>query len=160
MTPTPDDWPCADLDRTECLDLLRPRSIGRIAIHRRALPLVVPVRYALLGETVVLRLPRDELAEGAVRGAVVAFEVDEIDPFTMVGWYVGLTGVPRHVPATASEHVDAGPCSVAIGTGGLWGRRTYSVPTSEGGSVPSPIGTVHRTTVPPDARGRTTSEPP
>lgn len=81
------------LDRAECLRLLATDSVGRLAVSIDALPAILPVNYALLDGDVVLRTGAGGKYDAAVRGAVVAFEVDTIDRLDRTGWSVLVTGV-------------------------------------------------------------------
>ena len=91
------------LDRTECVRLLETRSLGRIAISVDALPTILPVNYAMVGDDqVVIRTRRGTRLSTATRNAVVAFEVDEFDDTSGDGWSVLVRGVAREVqPDTA-----------------------------------------------------------
>src|SRR4051812_18787454 len=86
-----------ELDRAECLRLLGRASIGRIGIHWNALPTVLPVTFALDGDSVVFRTGDGSKLAAAVAGAVVAFEADDIDPIYHEGWSVVVTGVAQRV---------------------------------------------------------------
>ncbi len=87
------------LDRSECLRLLARGSVGRIAVTAAALPMILPVRYALDGEVVVLCVGVGSTLDQATRHAVVAFEVDGAD---LDGeWSVSAVGVARPVPEGA-----------------------------------------------------------
>jgi hypothetical protein len=80
------------LSREECLELLGRARIGRIVFTERALPAVMPVNFALAGDTVVIRTePGSQLAIAA-RDTVVAFEVDEFRPETGTAWSVTAVG--------------------------------------------------------------------
>ena len=81
------------LGRDECLQLLATATVGRIALHWDALPRVLPVNFALDGETVVFRTGPGTKLAAAAAGAVVAFEVDDIDPWYHDGWSVVVTGI-------------------------------------------------------------------
>jgi uncharacterized protein len=83
------------LDRQECLSLLPTVPIGRLVFTVRALPAVIPVNFALDGNEIVVRTARGSSLAAAVRGAVVAFEVDEYDAQTCTGWSVTVTGRAR-----------------------------------------------------------------
>jgi nitroimidazol reductase NimA-like FMN-containing flavoprotein (pyridoxamine 5'-phosphate oxidase superfamily) len=93
------------LDRNECLELLATARIGRVALHWDALPAVTPVNFALDGESIVFRTGPGTKLAAAVTGAVVAFEVDEIDPWYHEGWSVVVTGMAEAVtdPAEVSR---------------------------------------------------------
>lgn len=86
------------LDRAECLRLLEGRIVGRIAGTFGALPVVVPVRYAMDGESIVLETGRSTTLGFATAGAVVAFEVDNLHEHGHSGWTVMVTGVAEEIP--------------------------------------------------------------
>ncbi|MFE9253249.1 pyridoxamine 5'-phosphate oxidase family protein [Streptomyces sp. NPDC007088] len=82
----------------ESLRLLGAVALGRIVFSRQALPTVRPVSHVLDGGDIVIRThdgadltPRSP-REGAARGVVVAYEADDIDPRTHLGWSVVATG--------------------------------------------------------------------
>ncbi|WP_067465410.1 pyridoxamine 5'-phosphate oxidase family protein [Actinomadura macra] len=87
-----------ELDRAECLRLIAPGGIGRVAYDDGEGPTVVPVNYAVDGESVIFRtsvsgrLNRSLLT--AVTGGDVraAFEVDHIEETSRQGWSVLLRG--------------------------------------------------------------------
>jgi nitroimidazol reductase NimA-like FMN-containing flavoprotein (pyridoxamine 5'-phosphate oxidase superfamily) len=83
------------LSRRECLQLLAHAGVGRVAVSVGALPTVLPVRFALVGEDVVFPAVSGSELDVAVRDAVVAFEADRIDPAT--GWSVVVTGIATEV---------------------------------------------------------------
>lgn len=83
------------LDREQCLRLLGRATLGRIAITDGALPVILPVNFRLVGGAVVFRTGVGTKLEAATTNAVVAFEVDEIDPIYHSGWSVVVTGVAR-----------------------------------------------------------------
>lgn len=85
------------LDRGECLELLRSASIGRIALTDDALPVVLPVSYALLDDDVVFATGTGAKLRAATNRAVVAFEADAVDLTDRSGWSVCITGVASEV---------------------------------------------------------------
>ena len=89
--------------RDECLELIRHRPIGRLGIHTGALPAIVPVNFVLTDDGVVIRTSPGTKLDQALRNAVVAFEVDDYDPWRHTGWSVNVVGVARELrdpPAT------------------------------------------------------------
>ena len=80
------------LSKDECLAVLASRSIGRVGITHRALPVILPVNYALLNGDVVITTGVGSKLEAAVVRAIVAFEVDDIDEGTRTGWSVCVKG--------------------------------------------------------------------
>jgi uncharacterized protein len=140
MKATPTSLPELDrnglevLDRDECLRLLATASLGRIGITSGALPVILPVNFRLVGESIVFRTASGTKLDAATRGAVVAFEVDAMDPIEHTGWSVMVTGIAR--PVTDPAEVDAirpervarwAPlgegCLVAVSTELVDGRR-------------------------------------
>ena len=92
----------APLDRDACLALLVSRPVGRLVFTHRALPDVIPVNYRMDGEALVIRLSSDSVAASATKDAIVAFEVDEIDPSSRTGWSVTVVG-RAHAIVNAAE---------------------------------------------------------
>jgi nitroimidazol reductase NimA-like FMN-containing flavoprotein (pyridoxamine 5'-phosphate oxidase superfamily) len=85
------------LSREECLSLMASMPVGRLVFTDRALPAVVPVNFVLSGGHIVLRTGATSSLAAAVRGSVVAFEVDRIDPEGYRGWSVTVVGRAEHV---------------------------------------------------------------
>jgi nitroimidazol reductase NimA-like FMN-containing flavoprotein (pyridoxamine 5'-phosphate oxidase superfamily) len=85
------------LGREECLRLLAGRAFGRIGLTSGALPVVLPVNYAMAEGSVILKTGRGSKLDAATRNAVVAFEVDEVDERARTGWSVVVTGVAEEV---------------------------------------------------------------
>jgi nitroimidazol reductase NimA-like FMN-containing flavoprotein (pyridoxamine 5'-phosphate oxidase superfamily) len=77
-----------ELDHGECLRLLAGRVVGRVVFTDDALPAAQPVNYLLDGEEVVFRTGAGSKLASATRNSVVAFQVDEIDACTHIGWSV------------------------------------------------------------------------
>jgi nitroimidazol reductase NimA-like FMN-containing flavoprotein (pyridoxamine 5'-phosphate oxidase superfamily) len=80
------------LDRERCLELLSVRPVGRLAFTRRALPDIIPVNYTTDGDAILIRMEAGSPAAAAVTGAVVAFQVDDLDLETHTGWSVTVVG--------------------------------------------------------------------
>lgn len=76
-----------ELERDECLRLIAKGVVGRVVFTDAALPAVQPVRYLLDSERVIFCASNGSKLAVA-RHAVVAFQVDEIDPQTGTGWSV------------------------------------------------------------------------
>lgn len=85
------------LDRQQCLALLAGRTIGRVGLTTGALPTVLPVNFYLDGDRILIRTGEGTKLDAALRGAVVAFEVDDFDPVDHSGWSVVVTGVADEV---------------------------------------------------------------
>jgi nitroimidazol reductase NimA-like FMN-containing flavoprotein (pyridoxamine 5'-phosphate oxidase superfamily) len=85
------------LGRDESLRLLSTAMLGRIAITSSALPTVLPVNFRYDGRRILFRTGVGTKLSAATSHAVVAFEVDEIDPATETGWSVVVTGIADEV---------------------------------------------------------------
>jgi len=85
------------LSRDDCLTLLASVPVGRIVYTRRALPAVELVTFALDGGDIVIRTDRAGKLAAATRGAVVAFEADQLDPAGQSGWSVTAIGPSSEV---------------------------------------------------------------
>jgi hypothetical protein len=120
------------LDRAGCFRVLGEGGIGRIAINAAALPLILPVRFAIDDERVVFCVGQGSTLDQATRDAVVAFEADGSE----VGrdWSVSLVGIARHllsdIDVLRAEALplprwwfDRPPRFVAVSTEHLTGRR-------------------------------------
>ncbi|WP_412078715.1 pyridoxamine 5'-phosphate oxidase family protein [Streptomyces xanthophaeus] len=98
-----------ELDRAEALRLLGTVSLGRIVFTQQALPAVRPVNHLVDGEDVIIRIHdggalASLTASSDAPGVVVAYEADEIDPVTHLGWSVVVTGYAR--PVADADEVD------------------------------------------------------
>ncbi|HEU5150829.1 MAG TPA: pyridoxamine 5'-phosphate oxidase family protein [Iamia sp.] len=122
------------LERDECLALLATSHVGRVGVSIGALPTVLPVSYRLVGEQVLFRTGVGSKLDAATVGAVIAFEVDDVDPIGHEGWSVVVTGVASVVepesgdlplPASAIPHWPVGEATrvLALPTGLVSGRR-------------------------------------
>jgi uncharacterized protein len=85
------------LSRDECLTLMASVPVGRIIYTRRALPAVELVNFALDEGDIVIRTDRGGKLAAATRGAVVAFEADQLDPAGQSGWSVTAVGPSSEV---------------------------------------------------------------
>jgi len=85
------------LSRDECLTLMASVPVGRIIFTRRALPAVELVNFALDHGDIVIRTDRGGKLAAATRGAVVAFEADQLDPAGQSGWSVTAIGPSTEV---------------------------------------------------------------
>lgn len=85
------------LDRDECLRLLGTSTLGRIGLTTGALPAVLPVNFWFDGKQILIRTGAGTKLAAATRDAVVAFEVDDMDPVRHTGWSVMVTGIAHHL---------------------------------------------------------------
>ena len=98
-----DTW-LETLTYQDCLDLLRARSVGRIAVVVDDFPVVLLVNYRLVeaqGLTwVALRTRPGNTIDRAPLNA--AFEIDSVDSLHHEGWSVLVRGTLHHVDAAAA----------------------------------------------------------
>ncbi|MGV9667595.1 pyridoxamine 5'-phosphate oxidase family protein [Nocardia niigatensis] len=89
-----------DLSRDEAMRLLAAVPFGRVVFTRDALPAIRPVNHIVDGDTIVVRTRLTSRLTSTVRAdsaVVVAYEADDIDPITRLGWSVVVTGIARTV---------------------------------------------------------------
>jgi nitroimidazol reductase NimA-like FMN-containing flavoprotein (pyridoxamine 5'-phosphate oxidase superfamily) len=92
-----EDSDVTSLTRPECLELLSRVSVGRIGASIDALPVVLPIHFALFGESVLFRTVPGTKLDGATIGAVVAFQADAPEPLDGSHWSVLLQGTASAV---------------------------------------------------------------
>ncbi|WCO66546.1 pyridoxamine 5'-phosphate oxidase family protein [Iamia majanohamensis] len=122
------------LSRPQCLALLAGASLGRVGVTVDALPVVLPVGFCLADDRILIRTSPGTKLAAALRGSVVAFEADDVDPLYHAGWSVLVTGIARtagegevapaldgaRIPRWAPQGEDR---VVAISTDVVTGRR-------------------------------------
>src|SRR4051812_7997034 len=130
------------LSSEECLRLLGQAHVGRIALSIGALPVVLPVNFALLDTDIVLRSGPGTKLDAALRDSVVAFEVDSFQPFDHTGWSVMVQGIASEItdPPTLARAEAlplrpwAGDCMnrfIRIDTQQISGRRLSHVQATD-----------------------------
>src|SRR5215472_15189932 len=85
------------LSPVEAIALLESQETGRLVYARRALAKVVAVNFAVRDGAVLIWTGSASSLAQAVRGAPVAFEVDEADRSTPAGWSVIVAGTTQLV---------------------------------------------------------------
>ncbi len=85
------------LSRAESIALLETQEVGRLVYTRRALPAIRPVNFAVRGGAVLIWTGSASSLGQAVRGSVVAFEVDQLDYVHRTGWSVAVLGTAQLV---------------------------------------------------------------
>ncbi len=86
----------------ECIDLLGQVPVGRIAITIDALPVILPVNFAVVDGAVVFRTPVGTKLAAATTSTVVAFEVDCYEADGLTGWSVMVQGMASEMTDPAS----------------------------------------------------------
>ena len=108
------------ISQEECLALLSTVSIGRVGTTIDALPVVLPVTFALHNGSIVFRTMPGTKLHDATLNAVVALQADHYasldDPF---GWSVLVQGMPQ---AITDPHRLAAAQLLPLGSWALQGR--------------------------------------
>jgi nitroimidazol reductase NimA-like FMN-containing flavoprotein (pyridoxamine 5'-phosphate oxidase superfamily) len=95
------------LDEAECLRLISPGGIGRIAYSGSFGLTVLPVNYRLYQGTILFRTAQDGPLDEDLRTGIahaeykVAFEIDDFDAAAREGWSVLIQGAAHHVDSEA-----------------------------------------------------------
>lgn len=101
-----------ELDEAECLRLISPGGIGRIAFHGRYDLTVLPVNYRMADNAILFRMSRDSVTGEDLRTGManadykVAFEIDDFNQASRTGWSVLVQGPAHHLDSEA-EHAAA-----------------------------------------------------
>jgi len=90
MTTGPDA--IAELDTHECLELLRTREVGRLAVSITDHPDIFPINYVVDRGTVVFRTAEGTKLAASLLGRGVAFEIDGYEPDGGEAWSVVVKG--------------------------------------------------------------------
>ena len=91
-----------ELEPEDCLELLADEPLGHVALTARALPVVVPVNFAMIDGDIVWRSPEGTKQSEGSGGFVVAFEADHYDLQHTLGWSVMVQGL-AHVMTDPDE---------------------------------------------------------
>ncbi|NRQ33888.1 helix-turn-helix domain-containing protein [Nonomuraea sp. NN258] len=116
------------LSEAECLRLLEPGGVGRIAFEGRFGPTVLPVNFRMADGEIVFRTATGGTTDEDLRTGVVgleykvAFEVDRIEELTSGGWSVLVQGSLHHV-TEEEERAMAAATGVEPWAGGV--RQQY-----------------------------------
>jgi nitroimidazol reductase NimA-like FMN-containing flavoprotein (pyridoxamine 5'-phosphate oxidase superfamily) len=97
------------LGEAECLRLIAPGGIGRIAYSGRYGPTVLPVNYQFFDGTIVFRTTPESATGEDLRTGIadaeykVAFEIDDFNSAAREGWSVLIQGSAHHVESEAER---------------------------------------------------------
>jgi nitroimidazol reductase NimA-like FMN-containing flavoprotein (pyridoxamine 5'-phosphate oxidase superfamily) len=108
-TPTARQPVLEQLDEDECLRLITPGGIGRIAFSGRFGLTVIPVNYKVHQGHIVFRTAQDSPTDEDLRTGIahadysVAFEIDDFDSAAREGWSVLVQGPVHHMDSEAEK---------------------------------------------------------
>ena len=108
------------LDEGRCLALLESEGLGHLGLTSGALPVVTPIRYRLVGRSVVFATESGAKLNSARRNAVACLEIEGTDASTGIDWTVLATGRLREV---------ADSCSITSHDG--FSLRPWGLPTAD-----------------------------
>jgi nitroimidazol reductase NimA-like FMN-containing flavoprotein (pyridoxamine 5'-phosphate oxidase superfamily) len=97
------------LDEAECLRLISPGGVGRIAYLGRYDLTVLPVNYLAIDGDILLRVASDSVTGEDLRTGIanadfkVAFEIDRLDERAQEGWSVLIQGPAHHLDSPAEQ---------------------------------------------------------
>ena len=80
------------LDRSASAQLLRTTRVGRLALVQGALPMILPVAFAMLDADLVFNVGPGTLSRAADHCDVVCFETDSVDERLDDMWSVWVVG--------------------------------------------------------------------
>ncbi|MDF2712748.1 MAG: hypothetical protein K0R62_8400, partial [Nonomuraea muscovyensis] len=93
-----------ELDEVECMRLISPGGVGRIAFAGFGGPVVLPVNYKVHDGAVIFRTRSGGAMDQDLRTGLegvdfkIAFEVDHVDEASRQGWSVLVQGSIHHLP--------------------------------------------------------------
>lgn len=103
------------LDEDQCRALVLRVQIGRIALTHRAMPLIMPVTFALTDTDLILSVGAGVVADAAEQAQVVCFQADWADQETMAAWSVSVIGqlslLEHEVDIRHAQQLDIKPWS-------------------------------------------------
>lgn len=94
------------LTEDQCRELLATRNIGRVAFSLDEQPEIFPVNYATDGSVVVFRTAEGSRLQDAVKKRV-AFEVDDWNATSGIGWSVVVKGVAEEITGAIDPFAEA-----------------------------------------------------
>jgi nitroimidazol reductase NimA-like FMN-containing flavoprotein (pyridoxamine 5'-phosphate oxidase superfamily) len=93
-----------ELSDEQCRELLGAGLVGRVALCTPVGPHVVPVNYAVVDDSVVLRTTPYSILGTQAPGAMLAFEVDQLDYELQRGWSVVARGRAEAITGADELH--------------------------------------------------------
>ena len=87
----------------ECRAALCSRHVGRAAVQTDSGPHIVPVSYAVAGDSLFFRASSASLLGRNACSGTVAFEIDELDPARRAAWSVLVRGPVVHAAVAGDD---------------------------------------------------------
>ncbi len=95
------------LGEDECRRLIATAKVGRVAVCIDAVPVVVPVTFAVVGGDIMFFTGAGTKLDAAKERRTVSFEVDEIDAGAERGWSVLVVGPASLASLAAKARAEA-----------------------------------------------------
>jgi uncharacterized protein len=151
------------LSAPECERLLRGGAIGRVALSTPEGPQIVPVRYAVFEDTIVIRTSAYSALGTYGRNAMLAFEVDHLDQDRRIGWSVVARGRSwGETDATEVARIRAGTGALSRSGGNRnvylrirWNKLSGRALAPSGTAAPIGASLAHRTRSAPSSSPHT-----
>jgi hypothetical protein len=86
-----------ELDTCGCMRLLASEQVGHLGLTAKALPVVTPIRYRLVGQSILFATASRTELNSARNRAVACIEIAGVDSSTGMEWTVLATGRLREV---------------------------------------------------------------
>lgn len=102
-TATPAVGRVMEMSEAQSVERLEVTPVGRLGFSAGDQPVVLPVSFAWVEDSIVYRTMDDQLLAVVADGRKVCFEVDHWDTETQTGWSVLVTGVAREVEDWAEK---------------------------------------------------------
>ena len=81
-----------ELSYCKCRELLAAGVFGRVGVCTPQKPVILPVNYSVVGESIIFRTSPYGVVANHDWGSAIAFEVDYVDYADHKGWSVLATG--------------------------------------------------------------------
>ena len=112
----------------ECRSALGSRHVGRAAVQTDSGPHIVPVRYAIAGDSLFFRASSTSVLGMYACAGTVAFEIDDLDPARHAGWSVVARGRVVHADTADARVARSMPVqAVESAAVGRLGRELYEL---------------------------------
>lgn len=117
-----------EISQERCWELLRAKTVGRLAVAITNHPDIFPVNYGVTRETIVIQTAEGQKLAAAVLGTAVAFEVDALDEESKTGWSIVVKGTAAE-PNRLEDYLSAEDLAIAPWASGEKSRYIIISPT-------------------------------
>jgi hypothetical protein len=86
-----------ELDRAQCMELLRGAWVGRVVLSVKCIPVAIAVHLSMMEDDLLLATDHGSWLKSDVHGQVVSVQADDFDATTRTAWSVLVTGTAQQV---------------------------------------------------------------